>query len=193
MRFRKWRCPKPRPRGYVPLDEPTGEVDDVVRGRGGEGADIGTARGTGRRDGLVGDHVAGDEVERRRLVRRGPRRLDAGPDLAPNRRSRGVTAIIDTINARTSAGTPEVATGAFDGNTNAPASMATRPKTEPIPNRVSASRVGRDRLVAQTTAGRVVGALQVDHDFDARRKLCTQIVPLDTPICTRLATVCPAT
>ena len=51
----------------------------------------------------------------------------------------------------------------------------------------------RDSLVVQTLVVRVVGSLQVDHDVRARALLYTQTCPFATPICTRLATTCPAT
>ena len=91
---------------------------------------------------MVGDDVGGDEVERRRVVRRRPAWLDAWPDLGQPE-LRGVTAIIDTISACTFAGTAEVATGALAGRIPiGGTSSATRPNTEPTPMRVSARRVG---------------------------------------------------
>ena len=101
------------------------------RGRG-EGADVGAADGSGWSDCLVGHHIGGDEVERRRLVRSDVGGLEARPDLAPTREPRGATAIIDTINAFTDGGTAVVATGAFDGRIpSGPTSIATRPNTDP--------------------------------------------------------------
>ena len=132
----KWRIPRRA------LHEPAGEVDDVERGRGGEGADVGTARG---RVGVMA-WLATTSPATKLSVDEPYGVLYAGSMHGPISAQpalRGVMAIIDTINACTFDGTDVVATGAFAGSTpNGPASKPTRPNTDPTPLRVSTRRVG---------------------------------------------------